>query len=371
MTKISDFRTTRRVERAGGFYPVPSWLSSCGERAGAFSAALPVAADTNPTRTHSEPNPGCLCPPATNGRAVTEPTVPDAPDTPDERGGEQPPANAPDTERDGESDEPLLDGPYRVLESTRDRAEWLFIDPAGDPTYVPHEGHGALDERVRGLRSGYRVDAAFDWTGDDPRLESLEVLEPSLFAFVPHADPVFEAAQSCWETARREGQAMNSRVTHTTDGDPAGVVYVFADQPGQRDLFEEFRDGVKPLDPLVDRLAKGEEPPFEAFVLAPDDPYVVVYLVVEKGGMVADTVRDTYDLSRPDEPLADEGDAERRGDTDGNAPDDPASDGSAPGTMDAPDGAAGDTDAPADPDDTGDAEFDLGDAVDDLPGEDG
>lgn len=284
--------------------------------------------------------------------AVTEPTVPDAPDSPAADAGQQPVESV---ETDDETDGPLLDGPYRVLESTRDRAEWLFIDPAGDPTYVPHEGHGDHTERVRGLRPGYRVDAEFDWTGDDPVVESLDVLERSLFAFVADADPVFEAAQSCWETARREGQAMNSRVTYTTDGDPAGVVYTFADQPGQRDLFAEFRDGVKPLDPLLDRLAQGEVPPFETFVLDPDDPYVVVYIVVEKGGMVADTVRDTYDLSRPDEPLLD---LDESG-SDGPSPDVP--DG---GSIDSP--AGGDTDAE---DTDADDAFDLGDAVDDLPGD--
>lgn len=273
---------------------------------------------------------------------VTEPTVPDAPDAPDPDDGRQPVRRA-DTDTDADDDEPLLDGPYRVLASTRDREEWLFIDPAGDPTYVPWAGHGDLVDRVRALRPGYRVDADFDWTGDDPALRGLDVLERSLFAFVADADPVFEAAQSCWEAARREGQAMNSRVTHTTDGDPAGVVYTFADQSGQRDLFEEFRDGVKPLDPLLDRLAQGEDPPFEAFVLDPADPYVVVYLVVEKGGMVADTVRDTYELSRPDEPL------------DGHGTPEP--------TPDTPDPAAESSD---DTDDE-DGGFDLGSAVEDLP----
>ncbi|WP_276258752.1 DUF6663 family protein [Haloglomus litoreum] len=286
---------------------------------------------------------------------MTEPSVPDAPDEP-AGAGERPVS----TDEPEDTDEPLLDGPYRVLESTRDRAEWLFIDPAGDPTYVPHEGHGALDERVRGLRPGYRVDAAFDWTGDEPRLESLDVLEGSLFAFVPHADPVFEAAQSCWETARREGQAMNSRVTYTTDGDPAGVVYTFADQPGQRDLFSEFRDGVKPLDPLVDRLAQGEDPPFEAFVLDPDGPYVVVYLVVEKDGMVADTVRDTYDLPRPDEPLLG---------APGEGGDEGVESGPTTPTPEAPDAPRADSEG--DDDTMDDDGFDLGDAVDDLPDGDG
>jgi hypothetical protein len=279
---------------------------------------------------------------------VTEPTVPDAPD-PDaaERGGSRQPVT---TRDDGPDEDSPLDGPYRVLASTRDRDEWLFVDPAGDPTYVPREGHGEATDRVRSLRPGYRVDADFDWDDGTPVVREVAVLDRTLFAFVPDAAPVFEAAQSCWETARREGAPMNSRVTYTTEGDPAGVVYVFAGQQGQRDIFEEFRDGVKPLDPLVDRLADGEEPPFEAFVLdAADGDYVVVYLVVEKGGVVADTVRDTYDVPRPAEPLfgdGGEGGAQR------SSPSDAGVDTSTAGEDDADD-------------------FDLGDALGDLPSEDG
>jgi hypothetical protein len=281
---------------------------------------------------------------------VTEPTVPDDPDAAEPDSAARQPVATRDAH--GEAGEPALDGPYRVLASTRDRDEWLFIDPAGDPTYVPREGHGDLTDQVSGLRPGYRVDADFEWTDGTPVVRDLEVLERTLFTFVPAADPVFEAAQSCWEAARREGAPMNSRVTYTTEGDPAGVVYVFAGQPGQRNLFEEFRDGVKPLDPLVDRLADGEDPPFEAFVLdAADSDYVVVYLVVEKGGMVADTVRDTYDVPRPAEPLFEDGDT----------------DGSEGATTATP--AVGDEAADA-ADGTDTDDFDLGDALRDLPSED-
>ena len=279
---------------------------------------------------------------------VTEPTVPetpaDAPPDADERRVEE------------FDDEPTLGGPYRVLATTRDREEWLFIDPAGDPTYVPFDGHGDLSARVRGLRPGYRVDAEFDWDDGRPVVREVDVLERSLFAFVPRADPVFEAARTCWQQAREAGEPMNSRVTYTTEGDPAGVVYVFADQPGQRDLFEEFRDGGKPLDPLVDRLADTEEPPFEAFVLdAADGAFVTVYIVVEKDGMVADTVRDTYDLPRPREPLFETDDS-------GGVPEVPGGDSGSAGVDDDGAGDASDDDA-----DEAAAEFDLSDALGDLP----
>lgn len=275
------------------------------------------------------------------------------PDAPDDE------ADPPERRAGAMDAEPALDGPYRVLASTRDREEWLFIDPAGDPTYVPFGGHGDLTDQVRGLRPGYRVDAEFDWTEGTPVVHEVDVLERSLFAFVPGADPVFEAARTCWQRAREAGEPMGSRVTYTTEGDPAGVVYTFAEQPGQRDLFEEFRDGGKPLDPLLDRLADGEEPPFEAFVLdAADGAFVVVYLVVEKGGMVADTVRDTYDVPRPREPLfEDDGPA---GDDDPTVPDVPGFDGPAAGEADGDASAADDGD-----------EFELSDALGDLPDEDG
>ena len=89
---------------------------------------------------------------------------------------------------------------------------------------------------------------------------------------------------------------MNSRVTYGTDNEPNGVVYTFAEQPGSRKLLEEFRDGGKPLDPLVARAAQPDEvdPPLSVFVIDPEEPFVVVYIVLEPGGLLDETVRDTY-----------------------------------------------------------------------------
>ncbi|MFB6170758.1 MAG: DUF6663 family protein [Haloarculaceae archaeon] len=196
----------------------------------------------------------------------------------------------------------MADDSYRVLESTRDRgAEWLLLDVhSADPTYVvadPDAYEGDLADRVAALEPGNRVRATFDWSGDRPRFASLERETETVFEFVrPDPDTeLFEAAKECWRGARGEGSAMNSRVTYSTDNDPNGVVYTFAEQRGERDLFGEFRDGIKPLDPLVARLAETEEPPFATFVIDhPAHPFVVVYLVVRRDGILAETVRDTY-----------------------------------------------------------------------------
>lgn len=188
---------------------------------------------------------------------------------------------------------PTTEGVYRVLASTREadeRAgdEWLLLDvETGDPTYVPR---GGLD-----AAAGNRVRATLVWPDGEPRVEESEVLTDTRFAFTRTREPLFQDAHACWRDAQEAGEAMASRVTHGTDGDPNGVVYAFADQPGSRDLYEEFRDGGKPLDPLLARLAESVDPPFEVFVVDhTDEPFVVVLLAFERDGLLAGTVRETY-----------------------------------------------------------------------------
>jgi hypothetical protein len=111
---------------------------------------------------------------------------------------------------------------------------------------------------------------------------------------------------------------MNSAVTYSTGKEPNGVVYVFAKQDPPRDLFEEFRTGATPIEPLIQRVnathdsddaadtddaastadSDADDPAERAvFVLNPaDEPFVVVYIVFRKDGMLAQTVRDTYGL---------------------------------------------------------------------------
>lgn len=190
--------------------------------------------------------------------------------------------------------QPTTTGRYRVLESPRDPGELLLVDvESTDPTYV--EAPADAD-----LRAGYLIEATLSWDDDGtPRLAEYAVERATLFEFVDDATNVFEAARETWDEARAAGEGMNSQVTYSTDGEPNGVVYVFAEQPGARDIWEEFRSGVLPLEPLVERFSEFDDRDHEVFVMRPRaEPCVIVYLVREKGSMLADTVRDTYDCPR-------------------------------------------------------------------------
>ena len=203
------------------------------------------------------------------------------------------------------------DGRYRVLESPRDRHELLLVDLADEafePTYVRRDGYDddRLSAAVDSLRPGYVVDATLAW-GDDAtaRFAELDVRRRTLVAFVDDVDGLFEAARETWRDARVEGAAMNSRVTRNTDGEPNGVIYVFAEQPGARDVFEEFRICALPLEPLLSRVNEGrdDDDAREVFVMRPaDEPFVLVYIVFRKDGLLANTIRDTYDCPRSDRP---------------------------------------------------------------------
>ncbi|MFC7045372.1 DUF6663 family protein [Halobacteriaceae archaeon GCM10025711] len=196
-------------------------------------------------------------------------------------------------------------GTYRVLASPRGREELLLIDVEDhDPTYVETGGYDDdLAADVDGLLPGYRVRATLTWSEDGtPRFSDVEVTARTLLEFVDAASNLFEAALDTMQEARREDLGVNSRVTYGTDREPNGAVYTFAKQPGARDLFEEIQSGVLPLEPLVERLHEHDDEPYELFVLRPyDHEFVVVYLVLDKGSVLADTVRDTYGCPRPDE----------------------------------------------------------------------
>lgn len=205
--------------------------------------------------------------------------------------------------------QPTTSGRYRVLRSPRSRSELLLVDvETNDPTYVEigedgGEGADGVVSSIADLRPGYLIDATLSWDDEGtPHVAELAVAKETLFEFVDGATNIFEAARETWEEARAAGEGMNSQVTLDTDGEPNGVVYVFADQAGARDVFEEFRSGVLPLEPLVARLSGFDDCDHEVFVMRPrGEPYVIVYLVRRKGSMLADTVRDTYDCPRPAE----------------------------------------------------------------------
>ena len=262
--------------------------------------------------------------------------------------------------RDGDPAVVLLD-----LTPTDDPAE------AYEPVVVRGGGYeGALAETVDGVEPGNVVRASLDWTGPDAvaAFETATVERHTRYRFGDDVTGLFEAARETWEAARDAGDAVGSRVTHDTDGQPNGALYVFAD-PAGRDVFDEFRSGRRPLDPLVERVEgpalttlaargadaglvervdeddpaaddeappggeesgggdptlgglaarleqvdetdgedtetgttaaaeTGDTPPArEVFVLRPvDGAFVVVYVVFRRDGLLAETVRDTYE----------------------------------------------------------------------------
>ena len=185
---------------------------------------------------------------------------------------------------------PSTEGCFRVYPGRR-TDELLFLDvDSADPTYVP----AAL---APGLEAGNRIEASLEWEDGEPIALESELLDPTSFRFLRTDEPVFQAAQGCFEEARRAGEAMNARVTYSTDSEPNGVVYTFADQAGQRDLFAEFRDGGKPLEPLLARAADSEttDPPFSVWVLDPQEPFVLVYIVLDPEGVLEETMAETYE----------------------------------------------------------------------------
>lgn len=194
--------------------------------------------------------------------------------------------------------ESTTSGTFRVLASPRSPTELLLLDTdTQDPTYVTTEGYeDDLGRKIETLEPGNRIAATLSWSDGTPRFVEVAVETRTTVAFADDATDIFEVACETWQEARREGNAMNARTTRNTDGEPNGVVYTFAKQPGQRDLFEEFEDGVTPLEPLIDRLAASAEPPFAVFVLRPrDEPFVPVVLAADRDGQFAETMAETYE----------------------------------------------------------------------------
>jgi hypothetical protein len=186
------------------------------------------------------------------------------------------------------------------------------------PTYVPTTGYeGSMEGAVESLEPGNLIDATIEWVDGTPRLREFTVRRRTRFRFCPAVADVFEAARETWAAARDAGDAMNARLTRSDADDPNGVVYTFAKQAGARDIFEEFADGVLPLEPLLRRVDEGADGTGarEVFVLRPtDDPFVVVLVALRRDGRLARTVRESYDCGD----WADEDPADRPGNADGS-----------------------------------------------------
>ncbi|ELZ36842.1 DUF6663 family protein [Halorubrum tebenquichense] len=168
-----------------------------------------------------------------------------------------------------------------------------------DPLYAAAEGYeDDLADAVDGLRPGFVVDATLAWTDGSARFREVEVVRETRFRFADDVEGMFEAAVETWEQIRAEGEPVGSITTRSNDGDPNGALYLFADGPGG-DTFEEVRSGRLPVEPLVARVndSREDDDPREVFVLRPAaHEFVAVYVVFDRDGVLAQTVRDTYDL---------------------------------------------------------------------------
>ncbi|WP_410765626.1 DUF6663 family protein [Haloferax sp. DFSO60] len=213
-------------------------------------------------------------------------------------------------------------GQFRVYRSPRDTDELLLLerpvegidwaddglvdagaDDAFSPTYVSTRDYDdTLGETVGELEPGNVVDATLAWDDGVPRFTAVELRDRTRFRFVGAATGLFEAARETWQATETAGEAIGSRVTYGTDGDPNAALYVFAKQAGARDLFDEFRNGVLPLDPLLGRIdvdvdtnEELSDAPREVFVVRPlDESFVLVALAFDREGLFARTMRETY-----------------------------------------------------------------------------
>lgn len=180
--------------------------------------------------------------------------------------------------------EPTTSGTFRALADPQ--GEWLLVDP---------ETVEAIAATGGDFEAGNLIEATVAWDGGDARLEDWEVLAETRIHFREGVTDLFEVARELCRDARMQGEGLLGETTYSTDNEPNGAVYVFAEQPGARDIWEELRTGSVPLEPLIDRLSEFEPEPYELFVLDPvEEPFVVVYLVPDPDSVLANTVRDTY-----------------------------------------------------------------------------
>ena len=195
---------------------------------------------------------------------------------------------------DGPAEFVLVERPEGTIDPTDPDAAETY-----DPLYVTATGYeGELAERVEALDSGAVVDATLEWDDGTARFAEVTTVRQDRFRFADGIDGMFEAAVDAWRSIRAEGDAVGSVTTRSTDDEPNGALYLFADATGT-DTFEEIRSARIPVEPLVARVdeTRADDEPREVFVLRPDaHDFVAVYVVFERDGVLARTVRDTYGL---------------------------------------------------------------------------
>lgn len=179
---------------------------------------------------------------------------------------------------------PTTSGTFRALDDPH--GEWLLVDRRTTESIAATGGD---------FEAGNLIKATVEWDDGDAQLVECEVLARTRIHFVRDVTDLFEVARELCRDARMQGEGTLGDTTYSTDGEPNGAVYAFAEQSGARDVWSELRTGAIPLEPLIDRLGDFSPEPYEIFVLDPvDEPFVVVYLVPNPDSMLADTVGDTY-----------------------------------------------------------------------------
>ncbi|SDF91084.1 DUF6663 family protein [Halorientalis regularis] len=194
-------------------------------------------------------------------------------------------------------------GTFRVYGSDRDEGELSFVEQGTEqPTYVRTGGYDAsLAEAVADLRPGHLVEATLDWSQEPAAITDLAVLHRTLLFVADDTPDIFERAKEAFQQARTEEMPIYPTQTFDTDGEPNGVLYVVARQAGERDLFAEFCDGRKTIEPMLGKVeAGGVEPPYEVFCIRPaTEPFFVIYIALDAGGLLAETLHDEYDPEHP------------------------------------------------------------------------
>lgn len=191
-------------------------------------------------------------------------------------------------------------GRFRALASPRSDEEWVFVSlPATDEDPDAHEYEPTFvadADALADVEPGALVSATLDWEASPPTVAELSVERATRYRFVPETTNLFEAAEDAWAEAVTAGEGLNSTVLRNTDGEETGVCYVFGDRGGS--LFEEFRRGTRPIEPLVLRVNRSrddDEAARAVFVLDPvGDPFVAVAVAFDREGLLARTMRDTY-----------------------------------------------------------------------------
>ncbi len=171
-------------------------------------------------------------------------------------------------------------------------------DPDAAEAYAPLliDGDHAVDTEP--LEPGFVVDATLGWADGTARFLEYDVVRRTRIYVADDVTGMFEAATEAWEGARAAGESVVSTTTRGQDGEPNGALYLFPDA-SDRDTLAELERGRIPVEPLIARVNDrlGDDADRGVFLLRPAAyAFVAVLVAFDDDGVLARTVRDTYDL---------------------------------------------------------------------------